>query len=156
MALLRPTSSRPFERNLTGKFKINFSILKNEGNKIISRVANPQNVEEFTKRGQKLWKHIYEPFDVKLAEKLGSYHPDFICTSPPSLLTLSKLTFPSIHHPKLRPRPQSLVPRRSSVRAQTPFPRPDVNCRYSLLTHRRRGWTTAFEPRLWVAQGECG
>jgi len=42
------------------------------------RVATPDNIEEFKERGRKLWKHIYTPHDVKLADKLGSYHPDFI------------------------------------------------------------------------------
>ncbi|KIJ56557.1 hypothetical protein M422DRAFT_22717 [Sphaerobolus stellatus SS14] len=42
------------------------------------REANPENVEIFKDRGRKLWKDIYTPFDVKLADKLGSYHPDFI------------------------------------------------------------------------------
>lgn len=37
-------------------------------------------MEEFVKRGQALWKSIYEPHAEKLYNKLGSYHPDFIST----------------------------------------------------------------------------
>ena len=36
--------------------------------------------EDLTARGQALWQNIYAPHDVKLAGKLGSYHPDFIGT----------------------------------------------------------------------------
>jgi hypothetical protein len=43
------------------------------------REANPTNIEKFMERGRNLWKDIYTPHDVKLANKLASYHPDFIC-----------------------------------------------------------------------------
>ena len=41
--------------------------------------ANATNIEKFMERGRQLWKDIYTPHDVKLANKLASYHPDFIC-----------------------------------------------------------------------------
>ncbi|KZV69152.1 hypothetical protein PENSPDRAFT_686639 [Peniophora sp. CONT] len=42
--------------------------------------AHPDRLpsEDLTARGQALWQNIYAPHDVKLAAKLGSYHPDFI------------------------------------------------------------------------------
>lgn len=42
------------------------------------RTATPENVEAITARGKALWASIYEPQAVKLHNKLGSYHPDFI------------------------------------------------------------------------------
>ncbi|GJJ07373.1 hypothetical protein Clacol_001575 [Clathrus columnatus] len=46
--------------------------------KVPFRVVGADNAEEFTRRGQALWKHIYAPHDVKLADKLAGYHPDFM------------------------------------------------------------------------------
>ncbi|GJE84662.1 hypothetical protein PsYK624_007380 [Phanerochaete sordida] len=43
-----------------------------------NRSPTPQNIEEITNRGRALWQTIYTPHDVKLYNKLGSYHPDFI------------------------------------------------------------------------------
>ena len=43
------------------------------------REANAKNIERLMQRGRDLWKDIYTPHDVKLANKLASYHPDFIC-----------------------------------------------------------------------------
>lgn len=45
------------------------------------RTPTPQNIEEITARGRTLWQSIYTPQDVKLYNKLGSYHPDFIGAS---------------------------------------------------------------------------
>ncbi|KAI0692654.1 hypothetical protein BC835DRAFT_1356381 [Cytidiella melzeri] len=45
---------------------------------VSKRSATPQNIEEILGRGKNLWSSIYTPFDVKLHDKLGSYHPDFI------------------------------------------------------------------------------
>ncbi|KAH7887914.1 hypothetical protein F5I97DRAFT_922286 [Phlebopus sp. FC_14] len=42
------------------------------------REANPQNIEATIQRGMGLWKSIYEPHAVKLYNKLGALHPDFI------------------------------------------------------------------------------
>ncbi|KAF8592507.1 hypothetical protein K439DRAFT_1625864 [Ramaria rubella] len=42
------------------------------------REANQENIEKFMQRGRDLWQNIYTPHDVKLANKLASYHPDFI------------------------------------------------------------------------------
>lgn len=44
------------------------------------RMVNSENVDMFVERGRALWKSIYEPQDVKLYNKLGGYHPDFIST----------------------------------------------------------------------------
>ncbi|KZT12987.1 uncharacterized protein LAESUDRAFT_733537 [Laetiporus sulphureus 93-53] len=41
-------------------------------------IATPENVEAIKARGQALWDSIYEPHAVKLYNKLGGYHPDFI------------------------------------------------------------------------------
>ncbi|KAF8520105.1 hypothetical protein JB92DRAFT_2828247 [Gautieria morchelliformis] len=46
------------------------------------REANATNIEKFVQRGRDLWKDIYSPHDVKLANKLASYHPDFIFRGP--------------------------------------------------------------------------
>ena len=46
------------------------------------RTGTPNNIEEIKTRGQTLWNTIYEPHAKKLADKLGSYHPDFIGTRP--------------------------------------------------------------------------
>ena len=53
---------------------------------------NAQSVEEITARGKALWSSIYTPHDVKLYNKLGGYHPDFIGASEnhlPSVLLVS-------------------------------------------------------------------
>jgi hypothetical protein len=42
------------------------------------RSPTPQNIEEIVERGRHLWQTIYTPHDVKLYNKLGAYHPDFI------------------------------------------------------------------------------
>ncbi|KAI0786369.1 hypothetical protein C8Q75DRAFT_771496 [Abortiporus biennis] len=42
------------------------------------RTATPQNVGEILDRGQNLWNSIYTPHEVKLHDKLASYHPDFM------------------------------------------------------------------------------
>jgi len=44
------------------------------------RTADPESIELIKARGQALWNSIYEPHAVKLYNKLGSYHPDFIST----------------------------------------------------------------------------
>ena len=46
----------------------------------ISRTATSENIESTVKRGKALWNSIYTPHADKLHDKLGSYHPDFICT----------------------------------------------------------------------------
>ncbi|PCH41433.1 hypothetical protein WOLCODRAFT_24737 [Wolfiporia cocos MD-104 SS10] len=43
-----------------------------------NRVATPDNIEAIKARGQALWDSIYQPHAVKLYNKLGGYHPDFI------------------------------------------------------------------------------
>ena len=45
------------------------------------RTPTPQNIDEILARGRNLWQTIYTPHDVKLYNKLGSYHPDFIGAS---------------------------------------------------------------------------
>jgi hypothetical protein len=50
---------------------------------LLSRNATPENIDAIVANGMALWNSIYEPHAVKLYEKLGSYHPDLICTSPP-------------------------------------------------------------------------
>ena len=47
--------------------------------RLIDREANAENIDKFMQRGRDLWQDIYAPHDVKLANKLGSYHPDFPC-----------------------------------------------------------------------------
>ncbi|KAI0092787.1 hypothetical protein BDY19DRAFT_883335 [Irpex rosettiformis] len=42
------------------------------------RIATPENINEILDRGKNLWQSIYTPHDVKLYNKLGGYHPDFI------------------------------------------------------------------------------
>ncbi|KAF9535090.1 hypothetical protein CPB83DRAFT_843452 [Crepidotus variabilis] len=42
------------------------------------RTAQPDNIESIVKRGKALWNGIYVPFEDKLYDKLGAYHPDFI------------------------------------------------------------------------------
>ncbi|KAN0127518.1 hypothetical protein V8E53_001860 [Lactarius tabidus] len=42
------------------------------------RNATPENIDAIVANGMALWNSIYEPHAVKLYEKLGSYHPDFI------------------------------------------------------------------------------
>lgn len=50
------------------------------------REASAENIEATVQRGMDLWKSIYEPHAVKLYDKLGALHPDFISTySFPSL-----------------------------------------------------------------------
>ena len=46
------------------------------------RTANPENIDAINARGVALWNSIYEPHAIKLHDKLASYHPDLICTSP--------------------------------------------------------------------------
>jgi len=46
------------------------------------RDANSENIDGIIARGKALWNSIYEPHAVKLHDKLASYHPDLICTSP--------------------------------------------------------------------------
>ncbi|KAH9050043.1 hypothetical protein EDB84DRAFT_722798 [Lactarius hengduanensis] len=42
------------------------------------RNATPENIDAILADGMALWNSIYEPHAVKLYEKLGSYHPDFV------------------------------------------------------------------------------
>ncbi|KAI0320250.1 hypothetical protein OF83DRAFT_1169459 [Amylostereum chailletii] len=42
------------------------------------RTPTPDTVQSILDRGQALWNSIYEPHAVKLYNKLGAYHPDFI------------------------------------------------------------------------------
>ncbi|KAH7920269.1 hypothetical protein BV22DRAFT_1040026 [Leucogyrophana mollusca] len=42
------------------------------------RVGTPENIEATIARGMSLWNSIYEPHAVKLYNKLGALHPDFI------------------------------------------------------------------------------
>jgi len=42
------------------------------------RDATSENIESTVQRGKALWRSIYTPHAVKLHDKLGSYHPDFI------------------------------------------------------------------------------
>jgi len=42
------------------------------------REATPQTIEATVARGQTLWNSIYQPHAVKLYNKLGDLHPDFI------------------------------------------------------------------------------
>ncbi|KAI0049559.1 hypothetical protein FA95DRAFT_833158 [Auriscalpium vulgare] len=42
------------------------------------RTASADTIDSVVARGQALWNSIYEPHAVKLYNKLGSYHPDFI------------------------------------------------------------------------------
>lgn len=44
-----------------------------------SRTANSDNIASIVTQGMALWKSIYQPHANKLYDKLGSYHPDFIC-----------------------------------------------------------------------------
>lgn len=53
---------------------------------LLIRAATPENIESTMKRGRALWDSIYAPHADKLHDKLGSYHPDFIC----------EYTFPTI------------------------------------------------------------
>lgn len=46
--------------------------------RLVRRTATKENIDEIVARGQGLWETIYTPQDVKLYNKLGSYHPDFI------------------------------------------------------------------------------
>jgi len=45
------------------------------------RDATSDNIESIVTRGRGLWNAIYQPHADKLHDKLGSYHPDFICKS---------------------------------------------------------------------------
>lgn len=47
--------------------------------KFIYRNATSDNVEEIVTRGRALWDSIYAPHADKLHDKLGVFHPDFIC-----------------------------------------------------------------------------
>ncbi|KIK81875.1 hypothetical protein PAXRUDRAFT_832567 [Paxillus rubicundulus Ve08.2h10] len=42
------------------------------------REAKPDNIEATVQRGMSLWKSIYGPHAIKLYDKLGALHPDFI------------------------------------------------------------------------------
>jgi hypothetical protein len=44
-----------------------------------NRTATSENIESTLVRGRALWDSIYTPHADKLHDKLGSYHPDFIC-----------------------------------------------------------------------------
>jgi hypothetical protein len=57
---------------------------------ICLRTANPENIDAIIARGIALWNSIYEPHAVKLHDKLASYHPDLICTFPPSFFPLAQ------------------------------------------------------------------
>src|SRR5882757_8591125 len=80
------------------------------------RDATPQNIEATVARGMALWNSIYQPHAVKLYNKLGDLHPDFIstwpslhlltppveCTASPSLclaMRMSLIRFHRVHHP---------------------------------------------------------
>jgi len=43
------------------------------------RTIQSDDVHLAVARGRMLWNDIYRPFAEKLHDKLGSYHPDFIC-----------------------------------------------------------------------------
>jgi hypothetical protein len=43
------------------------------------RDATSENISTTVDRGKALWRSIYAPHAEKLHDKLGSYHPDFIC-----------------------------------------------------------------------------
>ncbi|TFY79636.1 hypothetical protein EWM64_g4375 [Hericium alpestre] len=47
----------------------------------VCRTVNPEKIDATLARGMALWNSIYEPHAKKLYDKLGSYHPDFICAS---------------------------------------------------------------------------
>lgn len=67
------------------------------------RTVTPGNVEETVKRGMTLWNNIYEPHAEKLYNKLGSYHPDFICTCSeclPCLLVSDLVILVHVFNPK--------------------------------------------------------
>jgi hypothetical protein len=49
---------------------------------VLPRDASSENIDAIIARGKALWHSIYEPHAVKLHDKLASYHPDLICTSP--------------------------------------------------------------------------
>jgi len=44
----------------------------------LPRDATPQTIEATVARGMTLWNSIYQPHAVKLYNKLGDLHPDFI------------------------------------------------------------------------------
>ncbi|KZT72593.1 hypothetical protein DAEQUDRAFT_809035 [Daedalea quercina L-15889] len=64
--------------SFAGMFEAFDEDVKNGLRKQPNRVATPENVEAIKARGQALWDSIYEPHAVKLYNKLGGYHPDFI------------------------------------------------------------------------------
>ena len=67
------------------------------------RTVTPENVQETVKRGMTLWNNIYEPHAEKLYNKLGSYHPDFICTCSeclPCLLVSDLVVLVHVFNPK--------------------------------------------------------
>lgn len=60
-------------------------------------MATPENIEAIKARGQALWDSIYEPHAVKLYNKLGGYHPDFIGTSLDRKVAITSFAYgPSI------------------------------------------------------------
>ena len=48
---------------------------------MLFRISTPENAEATVARGRALWDSIYAPHHDKLHDKLGAYHPDFICES---------------------------------------------------------------------------
>lgn len=68
------------------------------------RTANPENIDAINARGMALWNSIYEPHAVKLHDKLASYHPDLICTSPFFLPPLRDRCGKCTASPRLRAR----------------------------------------------------
>lgn len=60
-------------------------------------IATPENIESIKARGQALWDTIYQPHAVKLYNKLGGYHPDFIGASQNNATAIS----PSVQSPPL-------------------------------------------------------
>ena len=74
-----------------------------ESDSFFIREAGTNNIESTIERGRALWDSIYQPHAVKLHDKLGSYHPDFICKSigsvhvGPGFLRISSFTRQGIH-----------------------------------------------------------
>jgi len=64
--------------SFTGMFEAFEDDVKSGLRKESVRIATPENVEAIKARGQALWDSIYQPHAVKLYNKLGGYHPDFI------------------------------------------------------------------------------
>ncbi|KAI0939467.1 hypothetical protein AcV5_000879 [Taiwanofungus camphoratus] len=64
--------------SFAGMFEAFEDDVKSGLRKYSKRTVTPENVEAIKARGQALWDSIYEPQAVKLHNKLGGYHPDFI------------------------------------------------------------------------------